>query len=317
MRDILRTRLLGAILAVVLVTAACGSGGESQQTDATGGADTTAPTVEGPTITVGSFNFPESVILAEIYAQALEGQGYPIERKLNLGSRELVFPSLESGEIDFIPEYLGSSLTVGFGEEAFADPQQSRAALEEAFAEMNMAVLDYTPGEDKNVFVVTEDFAAENGVSSVADLAGAGDITLGGPPECEERETCYAGLVETYDLDNLSFAAYQETSARVGALEQGQIDVALLFSTQPVIAEKGFVVLEEPEGLIASENVAPVVSQEIVDAYGQNFVSVVNSISTEITTETLLDLNGRVELEAQDPDDVARDWLVENGFIQG
>jgi osmoprotectant transport system substrate-binding protein len=303
MRKLFRNRVFGAVvLALALVTAACGgsSGGDVE---------------DGPTITVTSFNFPESTILAEIYAQALEDRGYSVERQLNLGSREVIFPEIESGNIDLLPEYLGSALQVGFGADAPATTDDGVDALSDAFADLGMVVLDPAPGQDKNVFVVTDAFADANGLSSVADLASAGEIVLGGPPECEERATCYAGVVETYGLDNLGFESIAEGSARIAALENGEIDVSLLFSTQPVITEKGFVALEDTEGLIAPENIIPVVSQEVVDAYGDDLTSLLNSISSEITTEVLLDLNGRVELDAQNPEDVAAEWLSENGFV--
>ena len=303
MRTSIRSRVFGAaLLSLALVAAACGESGEG--------------TREGPTITVGSFNFPESVILAEIYAQALEADGYPVDKRLNLGSRELIFPSLESGEIDFLPEYLGSALIVGFGLDAPTSTDAAAAALSSAFATQGVAVLDPAPGEDKNVFVVTQEFASTHG-STVESLADAGPITLGGPPECEGRDTCYQGLQNVYGLGNLAFESIQEGSARVAALDNGDIDVALLFSTQPVIAEKGFVALEETQGLIAPENIIPVVGDEIADAYGSDFAALVNRISASITTEVLLELNGKVELRAEDPADVAREWLIANGFLGG
>ena len=336
MRKLLRRRVFGAtLLAIMLVVAACGggSGEDATTTTAAGGDATTTPAEvttttgaeatsttsggpgEGPAITVASFNFPESVILAEIYAQALEADGYTIERNLNLGSRELIFPEIESGAIGFLPEYLGSAIAVGFGAEAPTDQAEAVQTLTELFAEVGVTVLEPAPGEDKNVFVVTGDFAEENNVSMVSDLAGLGDLTLGGPPECEDRETCYAGLVETYGLDNLAFEAIQEGAARVAALSSGGIDLALLFSTQPVITVEGFVALEGTEEIIAPENVIPVVSNEVAEAYGEDFAALVNSISELITTDVLLDLNGRVELEAQNPDDVATDWLNENSLL--
>jgi len=336
MRTLLRRRVFGAtLLALMLAVAACGGGsGEDATTTTAAGGDatttsgavttttgagaastTTGGAGEEPTITVASFNFPESVILAEIYAQALEANGYSIERNLNLGSRELIFPEIESGAIGFLPEYLGSAIAVGFGEQAPTDQAEAVQTLTDLFDGVGVTVLEPAPGQDKNVFVVTADFAAENDVSTVSDLAGLGELTLGGPPECEERETCYAGLVETYGLDNLAFEAIQEGAARVAALDAGGIDLALLFSTQPVITQMGFVALEGTEEIIAPENVIPVVSDEVAEAYGEDLAALVNSISELITTDVLLDLNGRVELEAQNPDDVATDWLNENSLL--
>lgn len=305
MRTRIRKRAFGAAFVVLaLVVAACGDGsGEGDN-------------VDGPTINVASFNFPESVVLAEIYAQALEANDYAVERNLNLGSRELIFPDLESGSIGFIPEYLGSAISVGFEANAPTGVDEAMETLTGLFGDIGVTVLDPAPGQDQNAFVVTADFAAENGVASVLDLAEAGEITFGGPPECEDRTTCYAGLVETYGLSNMSFEAIQEGSARVAALEAGEIDVALLFSTQPVIVEKGFVSLTGTEEIVPPENVVPVINTEVVDAYGDDLIELINSISAKITTEVLLDLNGRIELEAQNPEDVAADFLTENGFIE-
>ncbi|MEX1125475.1 MAG: ABC transporter substrate-binding protein [Acidimicrobiia bacterium] len=314
MRKFLRRSVFGAtLLAVALFLTACGDGSG-------GDATTTAPDggpVDGPTITVASFNFGESVVLAEIYAQALEANGYTVERNLNLGARELIFPEIESGAIDFLPEYLGSAITVGFGEQAPTDQAEALQTLRDLFAAQSVTVLEPAPGQDKNVFVVTGDFASENGVATVADLAGAGEVTLGGPPECEDRATCYAGLVETYGLDNLGFESIAEGAARVAALESGEIQIALLFSTQPVITEKGFLALEGTDEIIAPENIVPVVSNEVAEAYGEDFATLINSISELITTDVLLGLNGRIEIDAENPEDVATAWLTENGFLGG
>ncbi len=316
MRTRIRRRVFGAtLMALALALAACGSGSGGDATTTTGADGGTTGGGDGPAITVASFNFPESVILAEIYAQALEANGYSIERNLNLGSREVIFPEIESGAIDFLPEYLGSAIAVGFGEEAPTDEAEAVQVLTDLFAAQGVTVLAPAPGQDKNVFVVTGDFAAEHQLTTVADLAGAGDITLAGPPECEERATCYAGLVETYGLDNLSFESIQEGAARVAALDAGEVQVTLLFSTQPVITEMGFVALEGTEEIIAPENVIPVVSSEVVDAYGEEFTALIDSISELITTDVLLDLNGRVEIDAENPDDVATAWLTENDLL--
>lgn len=302
MRTFIRSRVFGAVtVAAALVLAACnGPGGDADSR-----------------INVASFNFPESVILAEIYAQAMEDRGYEVERSLNLGSRELIFADIESGSISFIPEYVGSAIAVGFGEEPPTDRDLAVQRLRELFAARDVLVLEPAPGEDKNVFVVTAGFANQNGVRTVSDLATVGEVTLSGPPECENRDTCYAGLVSSYGLDNLRFESIAEGSVRIAALEAGEIDVALLFSTQSVIADKGLVVLGGTEDLIAPENVIPVLSKATADVHGQELIDLINSISALITTEVLLDLNGRVEADAENPDDVARDWLVENRIIDG
>jgi osmoprotectant transport system substrate-binding protein len=293
-----------AVLGIALLAAACG-GSEPD--------DGAAP-VDGPTITVGSFNFPESVILAEIYAQALEADGYSVERNLNLGARELVFPELENGNLDLLPEYVGSALSVGFGdvEGATGDLDATLARLRAEFEAIGVEVLEPAPGEDKNVFVVTGDFAEANGLASISDLTGIDNIVFAGPPECEGRDTCLRGLQEVYGLTNIEFQAVQEGSVRIASLENGDIDLTLLFSTQPVIAEKGFVALEDDEGMVPVENIVPVVTAAVVEAYGSGLSDLLDRVSALITTEILIDLNGRVEIDAEDPADVAAAFLADH-----
>ena len=319
MRTHLRSGALGAIiLSLALVATGCGGSGEDATSEPTTTQSEAGDPADGPTITVASFNFPESVILAEIYAQALEQQGYPIEKKLDLGSRELILPELKSGAIDLLPEYVGSALGVGFGGEPTSDTQETTEQLQDAYEseDYGVTVLEPAPGQDKNVFVVSESFAQEHDVQSISDLANVdGTITFGGPPECENRDTCLLGLQDVYGLENVEFQPIQEGSARVASLENGDIDLSLLFSTQPVIDEKGFVALEDDEGMIPAENIVPVVTTEVVDAYGDDLTSLINEISAKIETQTLLDLNGQVELEAMDPAVVAEQWLQDNGFL--
>ena len=319
------TRTWRLVLAplLVLALAACGGDTGSESDTGTGsgsasgtetGTDGSDDVADGPTVTVGSFNFPESTILAEIYAQVLEDAGIPVERQLDIGARELIYPELESGAIDVLPEYVGSALTVGFGGEATADVEASLEALNAELEAVGLTALEPASAEDKNVFVVTSEFAEANGVSAVGDLAGAGDVVMGGPPECEERETCFAGIVDAYGLDDLSFETIQETPIRVESLASGEIDVALLFSTNPTIAERDFVVLEEPEGVVAAENVVPVVNQEVLDAYGEDLSGPLNEVSQALTTDALLELNAQANA-GEDPADIAAGWLQDNGLV--
>ena len=300
MRKLLRNRVFGATaLALTMLVAACGgSGGDA----------------DGTPINVASFNFPESTILAEIYAQVLEANDYPVERQLNIGSREIIFPLLEDGTVGLLPEYVGSSLAVGFGVEGQFGTDAGAAELSTQFESLAVTVLDPAPAEDKNAFVVSQAFADSNGVRSVSDLSGLDSVTFAGPPECENRPTCLVGLQDTYGLTNVTFESIAEGSARIAALENGEVDMVLLFSTQPVIVEKGFVALEDDQGIVGAENIVPVVLTSLVDEYGSDFSNLLNRVSARITTEVLLDLNGRVELEAEDPADVAAAWLEENGF---
>jgi osmoprotectant transport system substrate-binding protein len=315
LRSYARWRTLVVPLTVLaLFAAACGEPGGDGDPDATDDGDQAAQ--DGGTITVASFNFPESVVLGEIYAQALEDAGFDVETRLDLGTRELLLPELEGGDIDLLPEYLGSALSAGFGGEPTADAEETRELLQAEYDAIGVTVLEPAPGENTNAFVVADEFAQENGLETLADLAEVEEtITFAGPPECEERETCYLGLVETYGLEDIEFEVIQEGAVRVDSLAAGQIDMALLFSTQPVIEERDFVVLEDTEGVVPAENVAKVVRDEVLEQHGDELTELLNAISELITTEELLEMNRRIEVETDRPGDVARDWLEENGLI--
>lgn len=305
MRKLFRIRTVGAaLLAFALIASACGDD------DGSGGVP-----ADGPTITVGSTNFGEQLIVGEIYAQVLESAGYPVERAFNLGSREVVSPALKSGEIDMLVEYTGTLLTFEGGTSS-TDSDETYNALVDVLADSGLTAAAYAPAQDKNGIVVTADFAAERGVSTTSDLAAFnGTLVFGGPPECPNREFCLIGLNGTYGLDFAEFKPLDVGGPlTVAALEGGEIDVALLFTSDGVIAAKGFVLLEDDKNLQPSENIVPVMRQEIVDAYGQDLIDLLDSVSAKITTAELSELNKRFGLDAEDADALATEWLAANGF---
>jgi osmoprotectant transport system substrate-binding protein len=304
MRKYFRIRAVGAaVLALALVASACGDDESGDVPE------------DGPTITVGSTNFGEQLILGEIYAQTLENAGYPVERSFNLGSRDVVNPALKSGEIDLMVEYTGALLTFEGGT-ATTDSQETYDALVEALAGSGLTAGDFAPAQDKDGFVVTSEFAAENGVSSVSDLAAFnGTLTLGASPECPEREFCLIGLQEVYGLDFAEFRPLDVGGPlTVAALDGGEIDVGLLFTSDGVIAARGFVLLEDDKNLQPAQNIVPVLRQEIIDAYGQDLIDLLDEVSAEITTAELSELNKRYGIDAEDADALAEEWLADNGF---
>jgi osmoprotectant transport system substrate-binding protein len=295
-------RVAACVAALALLAAACGNNDNG---------DTAVDVPDGPTIDVSSFNFPESEILGEIYAQALEDAGYPVERTLNLGARELIYPDLLEGEISLVPEYLGSALVVWFEQDPPSDVDSGLASLREAFEAEGVSVLDPAPAENNQAFVVTAAFAEENGLTSLGDLADAGEVTFAGPPECEPRETCYQGLVSTYGLDDVAFETIQEAAARLAALEAGDVEMILLFSTDAPLAGDELVVLEETEGMLPPENITPVVRTEVVDAYGDDLTGLLDEVTAAITTDALQQMNSEAS-EGRSAAEIASDWLAEN-----
>lgn len=304
MRRFFRTRAVGAtIVALALIASACGD-------DASGDVPS-----DGPTITVGSTNFGEQLILGEIYAQTLEQAGYPIERAFNLGSREVVNPALKSGEIDLLVEYTGTLLTFEGGTSS-TDSDATYADLLAILAPAGLTAAAYAPAQDKNGIVVTGAFAAANALTTTSDLAALnGTLVFGGPPECPSREFCLIGLEGVYGLDFAEFKPLDVGGPlTVAALEGGEIDVALLFTSDGVIAAKGFVLLEDDLSLQPAENLVPILRQEIVDAYGSDLIDLLDTVSARITTAELSELNKRYSLDAEDADALAAEWLAANGF---
>jgi osmoprotectant transport system substrate-binding protein len=280
-----------------------------------------APATGDEAITIGSFDFPESVVLAEIYAQALEANGFAVKRALDLGPRELVEPALERGLVEFVPEYLGTAL-------AFLDrgPDQAagardvtRAKLIDAFRGRGVDVLDPSEAQDANALAVTAQTAARYGLSTISDLRPvAGRLLLGGPPECPSRPLCLLGLRSAYGLAFKRFVPLDPGGPLTAEeLASGQIDVAVLFTTDGEIPSRGFVVLKDDLGLQPPENVTPVVRKEVVLAHGQRFTDVVNAVSANLTTEVLRELNRLVSLGSSSPASVARRWLLSKRLIQG
>jgi osmoprotectant transport system substrate-binding protein len=270
-------------------------------------------------ITVASFAFPESILLAEIYAQALEANGFEVKRALDLGARELVEPALERGLVEFVPEYLGSALeffTRGSGT-ATSDVEASHRALEEALGDRGMVVLAPAPAQDANTLAVTAKTAADHDLERISDLIPiAGQLVFGGPPECPDRPLCLPGLQASYGL---RFERFQGLDASgpltTAALASGQVDVALLFSTDKAIRTNGFILLEDDRGLQPAENVTPVVRKEIVDVHGSRFTDVVNFVSAMLTTDDLGEMNRIVSL-GEKTRAVAAAWLRSNGLVE-
>ena len=196
----------------------------------------------------------------------------------SLESSEVVYPALTSGQIDLLAEYTGSLLTFKGGTPS-TDSAQTAADLQAAIGPDGLTALAYSPAQDRNGFVVTGETAQALGLTALSDLAAHnGELTLGGPPECPDRPLCLLGLEEVYGIQFFGFIPLDVGGPlTVAALEGGEIDVALLFTSDGVIAAKGFVLLEDDRNLQPSENVVPVVRDDIVTAYGSQLTDPLDS----------------------------------------
>jgi osmoprotectant transport system substrate-binding protein len=305
MRTRFRTGAVGAVVvALALVASACGDDGPGDGT------------IEGPAIRIGSTDFGEQVILGEIYAQVLEANGYRVERRLGLGTRETVNPALKSDAIDMMAEYTGSLLTYEGGTPS-SSSEQTFADLVALLEPQGLTASAYAPAQNKNGLVVTAETAATLGLTTVSDLVPhSGTLVLGGPPECPVRELCLPGYAEVYGLEFSDFRPLDAGGPiTVAALDGGEIDVALLFTSDGVIAARGFVLLDDDRDLQPAENIVPVMRQALVDAYGQDLVDLLDRVSSALTTADLAELNKRYGIDAVDADVLARDWLEANGFL--
>ena len=270
---------------------------------------------DGEVITVAAVTFAENQIVGEMYAAVLADAGYEVDRKLNFQDRESLLPQLQSGRIDVAPEYLASLLTaLDANATPSSEPAENLDALEPLLAEDGLKALEPSAANDTNAFVVDAQTAKKLDLESVSDLAPhAQDLVFGGPPECPDRPFCLRGLSNVYGIE---FKDFQPLDAggplTAAALSGGRIDVALLFSTSGVIAERGWVVLEDDKGLQAADNITPVVGE---GATASEIEELLNGVSAALSTEEMTQLNARVEVDNEDFRTVAHDFLEEAGLL--
>ncbi|MGN6688434.1 MAG: ABC transporter substrate-binding protein [Actinomycetales bacterium] len=317
----MRTRsLLAVVVAGLLALAGCGgssgtnplgsgdapSGGAASQ-PATGGSG------GGTSLVVGSANFPENVLLAQIYAEALKAKGVDVSTKLSIGSRETYIPALKDGSIDLIPEYTGVLLQYFKKDATAVSPDDVYQALQQAVPQP-LTVLDKSSAEDKDAVVVTQETAQKYNLKSIGDLKPyAPKMVLGGPPEWKTRPTGVPGLKKVYGLDFKEFRPLDVAGPlSVQALKSGQVDAVNLFTTQSAIAQNNFVVLDDPKHLFAAQNVVPLINQDKVTP---DVRSALNAVSAALNTDELAQLVKQVEVDKKDAADVAQQWLKSKNLI--
>ena len=305
--------LMTACLALTVALSACTS--SSGHVSSAAGKPVGRP---GAALTVGSFDFAESVLLTEIYGQALAADKFPVRILPDLGPRELVDSALMNGLVQLVPEYAGSALQFSSPGRlsATSDAGAANKALAGSVAAHGMVAARPARAQDGNAIAVTVATAARYGLRSIADLARVAPVLVsGGPPECLGRAYCLPGLKRVYGLRFRSFVPLDAGRPLTRqALEAGYIGVALLFTTDPGIPARHLVVPADDRGLQPAENITPLVRHDVVTRYGPRLVVVLNRISALLDTGTLRALDARIERAGQGPRPAAGSWLRAHGL---
>ena len=300
-----RTLALGASMLVLL--SACSTGGGSK-----------------PTLKIGSVGFDEARVMAEIYAQVLEANGYTVDRAgIGLGARDVLLPALESGQIDLQPEYIGSGLAQGYGGASSNEPDTNRTELQKVLDGKGggITVLDYTPAQDTNALVVRQETADEFDLATWGDLAAVqGDIKWALATDCPVNPVCGAALKDSYgiDIETIDVTLLDAcTTPMADALKNKTVDVAELCSTDPLIITEGWVRLEDDKGTQPADNIAPLVRNDFLAKTDKAaFSKILDDVSAKIDTATLGQLYYDVAVDKKDIKDVAAEWLKANGFVK-
>ena len=298
--------LLSVLASLSLIATACGDD-EDESTD------TGTGTQAKGTLTIGGFNFTESSILSHIYAGALRNDGYTVNVRANLGNREIVAPAIERGDLDLYIGYAATDLEHynSGANEATADAKATTDKLRTRLQSKGLTALEPSSAVDQNAFGITQATADRLRVRKLSELAPvAGQLRLGGPAECPVRPFCAKGLEDRYGITFREFRALDAGGPLTKtALRNGDIDVGLLLSSDA----RGFVLLEDDRGLQNADNVVPIIRSDKVNEEARTLL---NRVSAALTTEELSALNERANVNKEDPEVLASDWLRENGFAR-
>jgi osmoprotectant transport system substrate-binding protein len=307
--------------AAAVVLAACGTSGSSGNTNSSqpaGGtapastpASTGLPTAPG-SVTIGSADFPESALLADIYGDAMAAKGVKVSKKLNIGERAVYITALKDGSIGAVPEYTGSILAYLDKTATQKSPADVFTALQGQAATSGFAVANYAAAQDSDTITVTQQTASKDNLKTIADLKShASSLTLGAPAQFKTRADGVPALKSVYGV---TFGRFTVTQAggtiTVNALKNGSIDAADIFSTDPAIAKNNFVSLQDPKSMFAAQNIVPLFAQKVLT---QPMKDACDAVSAKLDTKTLAGLVAQVA-GGKDADAVAKAWLQQEGL---
>jgi glycine betaine/choline ABC-type transport system substrate-binding protein len=324
-----KTRLRGvlallSLLVAAVALAACGSDdGTSTEADSTAASSDNLiqenPDNNGVKLTIGSKNFTEQFILGEIYAQALEAAGYDVSTDLNLGSEQVALKALENGDISGYPEYTSTALTSFFNtppEDVPSDAQEAVDQTQDQFANLGLTAFAPTPFADANAVGLLTSTADQLGLSKISDLSGKSeDLTLAGSPECRQRIDCLAGLEKYYGLQFGKFTPI-DIGLRYEVLDKGDADLSILFTSdaQLFVDPDKYTLLEDDKGVLPAGNVIFISDQKVADEAGPDYQATIEKVQQGLTLEAMQELNARVDVDKEKPEDVAAEYLKESGY---
>jgi len=303
--------LVGVSLASLLL-AACGGGGATGDPLGQSSASASGSASSGAAVVVGSADFTESTVIAQLYAQALAAKGVDVSTKLNIGSREVYLKALQDGSISVVPEYTGN-LLLNYDPKATAT---TAAEIEKALPKAlppDFKLGKASPAVDQDVYVVTKEYSEQNGVTSLADLKKVADkAVLGGPSTLATRAYGVPGLEKVYGAKVKQFKPYDSPAVRSRDLNDGKIQIGEFFSTEAVIPDNGYVPLADPQGMILPQNVIPLMRSDV--ASNSTATAAIEAVQSALTTEELTALNKKVDVDKEDAKDVAGEWLKSKGL---
>lgn len=318
-----RARVSAAVAAAAacLLLAACGSSSKSSSSSSSGstaastsGSAASGPGTGKPTVTLGDKNFAEENILGQLYAQALRAKGYTVNLKSEVGSTELIYKELKTGEIEGYPEYTGVLLS------AVANQTKSPTSADQAYEQAKafvekegLTLLEKTPFFDTNVLIALPKYASEHKLASIGDLAPLGKkVKIGGAPELATREEGLPGMKKLYGTNPTFVPVSIELSYK--AIESGQVNVQSVFSTDGQLLGGTFKELADPKHVFGFQNVALVIKKSVVEAEGPAFTETANKVSALLTIPAIQQMNKAVSIDKQSPESVAKQFLTANGL---
>ncbi len=310
-------KLLAPLVVFGLVATACGSdddsSGSSADTTEAASAGTDAPAPDGPTIRLRGQDFSEAITIAEVYGQYLQSKGYDIEIQTPAGFRTEAIDGITNGDLDLIVDYIGGAqAALAPDAPSSADPDEIVAVIAPAFEAIGATLLDYSPAVDGDAFVVRGDSEA----TTISDVAGL-DYKLGASSQCPERPQCLIGLEDPaiYGITFADFVTLEFGPLLGEALSSNEVDAVIWNTTAPQITADGFKVLDDDKGLFPAQNIAPIITKAVLDAYGAQLAADINALSAMITTDDLLAWNTETDIALRESDAVATEWLQSKGLL--